>query len=67
MIRISQRVSLRLNKYSLKVNKKIMKFAILTKEWLNNKGVVIQPEWRHNIAKTEYILHRKFVLISAMQ
>lgn len=38
-----------------------MKFAILTKEWLNNKGVVIQPEWRHNIAKTEYILHEKMI------
>lgn len=61
MIRISQRVSLRLNKYSLKVNKKVMKFAILTKEWLNNKGVVIQPEWRHNIAKTEYILHEEII------
>lgn len=38
-----------------------MKFAILTKEWLNNKGVVIQPEWRHNIAKTEYILHQQMI------
>ena len=38
-----------------------MKFAILTKEWLNNKGVVIQPEWRHNIAKTEYILHQEMI------
>lgn len=46
-----------LNKYFLK----IMKFTILTKEWLNNKGVVIQPEWRHNIAKTEYILHQEMI------
>lgn len=38
-----------------------MKFAILTKEWLNNKGVVIQPEWRHNIAETEYILHQEMI------
>lgn len=38
-----------------------MKFAILTKEWLNNKGIVIQPEWRHNIAKTEYILHQEMI------
>lgn len=58
---MSQRAFRRLNKYFLKVNKKIMKFAILTKEWLNNKGVVIQPEWRHNIAKTEYILHQDMI------
>lgn len=38
-----------------------MKFAILTKEWLNNKGVVIQPEWRHNLDNTEYILHKEMV------
>lgn len=38
-----------------------MEFAILTKEWLQNKGVVIRPEWRHNIYGTEFILHKEKV------
>lgn len=61
MIRISQRVSLRLNKYSLKVNKKIMKYVIVTKNWLIAKGFTIQPNWRSNIAGTKYIIHLEHV------
>lgn len=38
-----------------------MEFVIVSKEWLDNKGVVIQPEWRHNIAETEYILHQEMI------
>ena len=61
MIRISQRVSLRLNKYSLKVNKKVMKYVIVTKNWLIAKGFTIQPNWRSNIAGTKYIIHLEHV------
>lgn len=38
-----------------------MKYVIVTVEWLNSKGVVIQPEWRHNLDNTEYILHEEMV------
>lgn len=38
-----------------------MKYVIVSKEWLDNKGVVVQPEWRHNLDNTEYVLHKEMV------
>lgn len=61
MIRISQRAFQRTNKYSLKINKKVMKYVIVTKNWLIAKGFTIQPNWRSNIAGTKYIIHLEHV------
>lgn len=38
-----------------------MEFTIVSKEWLENKGIVIQPEWRHNLDDTEYVLHKEHI------
>lgn len=38
-----------------------MEFVIVSKTWLNNKSVVIQPEWRHSLDGTEYILHKEMI------
>lgn len=38
-----------------------MEFVIVSKEWLDNKGVVVQPEWRHNLDNTEYVLHKEMI------
>lgn len=38
-----------------------MEFVIVSKEWLDNKSVVVQPEWRHNLDNTEYVLHKEMI------
>ena len=61
MIRISQRAFRRTNKYSLKINKKVMKYVIVTVEWCLNHGVVVPAQARRSVDGLKVILHEDYI------
>lgn len=61
MIRMSQRAFRRTNKYSLKINKKVMKYVIVTVEWCLNHGVVVPAQARRSVDGLKVILHEEYI------
>nr|DAM07206.1 MAG TPA: hypothetical protein [Caudoviricetes sp.] len=58
---MSQRAFRRTNKYSLKVNKKVMKYVIVTVEWCLNHGVVVPAQARRSVDGLKVILHEDYI------
>lgn len=40
---------------------KIMDYAIVTKEWMTQHGLVVEPEMRKSIDNNKVILHKSFL------
>lgn len=58
---MSQRAFRRTNKYSLKINKKVMKYVIVTVEWCLNHGVVVPAQARRSVDGLKVILHEDYI------
>lgn len=58
---MSQRAFRRTNKYSLKVNKKVMKYVIVTVEWCLDHGIIVPAQARRSVDGLKVILHEEYI------